>query len=431
MRLRRCTAATATLTILSATPAFAHDGRALAPHDLWHAWSVEPLVVAALIVSAGLYIHGVRALWHNAGTGHGLRRWQAGSFAAGWLVLAVALVSPLHRLGAVLFSAHMVQHELLMVVAAPLLVLGRPVVAWLWSVPTAWRHTLGGWAAAAPVRSTWGLVTLPAVAWMLHAAAIWVWHAPGLYQATLESELVHGLQHTSFLASALLFWWALLPGRAGRLGGPAGIVYLFTTAVHTTVLGALLTLSSRVWYPLYDTTTTPWGLTALEDQQLAGLIMWVPAGLAYLGAALALAASWLRDPKPRGVVAHTFTATVAPLLILAAVLSGCSDGAALSKPEAARLTGGNPDHGAVAIRSYGCGSCHTIPGIRGANALVGPPLAGIGGRSYIAGVLTNSPDNLTRWIQHPQQVDPLTAMPDLGVSEADARDIASYLYTRR
>jgi cytochrome c2 len=122
---------------------------------------------------------------------------------------------------------------------------------------------------------------------------------------------------------------------------------------------------------------------------------------------------------------------VAPLLILAAVLSGCSDGSALSKPEAARLTGGNPDHGAVAIRSYGCGSCHTIPGIRGANALVGPPLAGIGGRSYIAGVLTNSPDNLTRWIQHPQQVDPLTAMPDLGVSEADARDIASYLYTRR
>ena len=427
----RSTTMAATLSALCASPVLAHDARTLVPHDLWGAWSFEPLVIVSLMVSAGLYLRGLHALWLKAGRGHGIRCWQAGSFAAGWLVLAVALVSPLHRLGAVLFSAHMVQHELLMVVAAPLLVLGRPVVAWLWGVPLAWRHTLGIWSAAAPVRSTWGLLTLPAMAWVLHAAAIWLWHAPGIYQATLESELVHGLQHTSFLGSALLFWWTLLPGRAGRLGAPAGIVYLFTTAVHTTVLGALLTLSSRVWYPLYDTTTASWGLTALEDQQLAGLIMWVPAGLAYLAAALAIAASWLQDSKPRAAIAHSLGATLAPLLILSAILSGCSDGAALSKPEAARLTGGDPDHGAVAIQSYGCGSCHTIPGIRGANALVGPPLAGIGGRSYIAGVLTNSPDNLTRWIQHPQQVDPLTAMPDLGVSEADARDIASYLYTRR
>jgi putative membrane protein len=408
-----------------------HDGRSLAPHHLWHAWSFEPLVVGALILSAGLYMLGLGALWGAAGTGHGIRRWQAGAFAGGWSILAIALLSPLHRLGGVLFSAHMVQHELLMVVAAPLLVLGRPVVAWLWGVPLAWRQRLGVWSAAAPVRYTWELATLPSVAWALHALAIWLWHAPGLYQATLDSELVHSLQHTSFLGSALLFWWALLPGRRGRLGAPAGIVYLFTTAIHTTLLGALLTLSSRVWYPLYDNTTAPWGLTALEDQQLAGLIMWVPAGLAYLVAALALAASWLRDPKPRMVTAKTIGAALTPLVILGALLTGCNKGAALSKPEAARLTGGSPDHGATVIRNYGCGSCHTIPGIRGADALVGPPLAGIGGRSYIAGVLTNSPHNLTRWIQHPQEVDPLTAMPDLGVSESDARDIAAYLYTRK
>jgi cytochrome c1 len=83
----------------------------------------------------------------------------------------------------------------------------------------------------------------------------------------------------------------------------------------------------------------------------------------------------------------------------------------------------------VAIRLYGCPACHTIPGIPGARAIVGPELAGISGRPYIAGVLTNTPTNLIRWIHHPQQVDPLTAMPDVGLTEPAARDIASYLYT--
>ena len=99
--------------------------------------------------------------------------------------------------------------------------------------------------------------------------------------------------------------------------------------------------------------------------------------------------------------------------------------------EAAQLTGGNPDRGALAIRQYGCASCHTVPGVPGARGNVGPALGGISGRPYIAGVITNSPDNLIRWIQHPQQIDPLTAMPDVGVNQAVARDIASYLYTLR
>jgi putative membrane protein len=103
----------------------------------------------------------------------------------------------------------------------------------------------------------------------------------------------------SFLGTALLFWWALLHGRAGRLGRPADVIYLFTTSVHTSLLGALLTFSYAVWYSHYEATTLPWGLTPLEDQQLAGVIMWVPAGLAYLVATLALAATWLRDPGAR------------------------------------------------------------------------------------------------------------------------------------
>jgi putative membrane protein len=270
-------------------------GGLLAPHELWSAWSFEPAVLFGLGLTGWLYVNGVRKLWRSAGRGKGLRRWEAGAFASGWIVLVVALVSPLHRLGEVLFSAHMAQHELLMAAAAPLLVLGRPLLAFVWALPMSWRRTLGSWAAIAPVRGTWELLTLPLVAWTLHAAAIWLWHAPPLFEATLRSESIHAIQHLSFLGSGLLFWWALLRGREGRIGRPAAVLYLFTTSMHTSLLGALLTFSSRLWYPLYASNTAAWGITPLEDQQLAGLIMWVPAGLAYLIATLAISASWLSE----------------------------------------------------------------------------------------------------------------------------------------
>ncbi len=279
-----------------------HDGQPLAPHDLWAAWSWEPLVVVPLLLSAWLYVRGLRALWRASGSGHGIRHREALAFACGWITLALSLVSPLHRLGGVLFTAHMAQHELLMVVAAPLLVLGRPVIPFLWALPVTWRRIVGSWSATAGVSRTWELITLPSVAWVLHAVAIWLWHAPSLYQATLGSETVHTLQHVSFFGTGLLFWWAVLHGVGSRLARPAAVIYLFTTAGHTSLLGALLTFSPRLWYPLYDETTAPWGLSPLEDQQLAGVIMWVPAGLSYLIAALALAATWLREPGPHRVL---------------------------------------------------------------------------------------------------------------------------------
>jgi putative membrane protein len=276
----------------------AHDGQPLAPHDLWSGWSLEPAVILSLALGAWLYLRGVRSLWRSAGPGHGIRRWEVAAFAGGWITLLLALVSPLHRLGGVLFSAHMAQHELLMAAAAPLLILGRPLVPFVWALPMTWRRTVGDWASAAPVQGTWRLLTLPLVAWTLHGMAIWLWHAPALFEATLRSDLIHTLQHMSFLGTGLLFWWTLLRGRAGGIGRPAAVLYLFTTSVHTTVLGALLTFSSRAWYPLAPATAA-WGLTPLEDQQLAGLIMWVPANLSYLVAALAIAGAWLKDPAPR------------------------------------------------------------------------------------------------------------------------------------
>jgi len=121
-------------------------------------------------------------------------------------------------------------------------------------------------------------------------------------------------------------------------------------------------------------------------------------------------------------------------LVLAAALAlaACNDEAAMdARRAAAAMTGGDPERGATIARKYGCQACHTIPGVVGADGLVGPPLAGVASRSYLAGVLPNTPDNMVRWIRDPKGVDSLTAMPNTGVSESDARHIAAYLYTLR
>jgi len=224
-----------------------------------------------------------------------VRRWEALSYAAGWFALFVALVSPLHPMGRVLFSAHMTQHEILMLIAAPLLVLGRPVVAYLWAMPVGLARTVGAWGRVPWFQKVWRVLTNPFVAWAIHAAALWVWHIPSLFQATIDNEWVHTAQHLSFLLSALLFWWALIHGREGLKGYGAAVLYLFTTSIHSGALGALITFASTVWYPAYANTTSAWGLTPLEDQQLGGLIMWVPAGLVYIFAGLALFAGWMRE----------------------------------------------------------------------------------------------------------------------------------------
>ena len=404
-----------------------HAGQPLAPHDLPTTWALEPGIVLALGASALLYAGGLRGLWRTR-AGRGIRRWEAVAFAAGWLALAVALVSPLHPLGEALFSAHMAQHELLMVVAAPLLVLGRPIVPFLWAIPIGWRRALGAAARRPGARGTWRALTAPFAAWLLHGAALWLWHLPGPYTATLDSDAVHTLQHASFLGTALLFWYALVHGREGRLGYGAAVFYLFATAMHSGGLGALLTVARRPWYPELGASTAAWGLTPLEDQQLAGLIMWIPAGASYLIAGLFLMAAWMREAERK--TARWQAGAIGTALLFLVVLSGCGMTAeSQSAEQAAMLTGGDPRQGEAAIVRYGCGSCHTIPGIRGADREVGPPLAGIGRRMYIAGVLTNTPEHMVKWIQDPPGIDSLTAMPNLGVKQQEARDIAAYLYT--
>jgi cytochrome c oxidase assembly factor CtaG len=262
-------------------------------------WQPEWPVLTILIASLWFYLRGVQRLWRAASPGRGVSRGEVACFIAGWLVLAAALMPPVHTLGEILFSVHMVEHELLMAVAAPLLVLGRPVIAFLWALPQSARRDVGSLSRARAVNRVWLFAASALVAWAVHALALWVWHLPVLFEAALASELVHSLQHLCFLGAALLYWTSLLHRRHDAEGRGVAVISLFATTLHSSILGALLTLGTVPWYLLYGGRSAAWGLTALEDQQLAGLVMWVPGGLVYMGAALALAAAWLRESETR------------------------------------------------------------------------------------------------------------------------------------
>jgi cytochrome c oxidase assembly factor CtaG len=252
------------------------------------------MIAASLTIGALLYACGVVRAWAAAGVGRSLRAPQVASFAAGWAVLAVALLSRLHEWSETLFTAHMVQHELLMVVAAPLIACGAPLLAITWAAPARWRRAEPNLPWKRARRTVLGWLIAPGAVLCLHALALWLWHVPSFYTAALASDRVHALQHLSFFMTSVLFWWTVVQGQYGHGSYGAAAVYVFGTALQSGVLGALLTFSRWIWYPVYTQQAAAWGLTPLEDQQLAGLAMWVPAGVIFTGAGLACLAAWLR-----------------------------------------------------------------------------------------------------------------------------------------
>jgi len=270
----------------------------LGPGRFWQSWSFDPGVVIGLLLTALLYARGI----HLNRRGHDFNwksRWPVICFAAGEVTLALALISPLHAVGEALFSAHMIQHEVLMLIVAPLLVLGRPLGPFLRGLPKDPRQEIHRFARTSFARKLWRFLTAPAIAFVIHGIAIWVWHAPPLFQGAVTNGFIHAAQHLAFLVTAILFWWALLYGHRGRGGYGAAAVYLFLTAVHTSILGAFLTFSPHPWYPIYGLTTGVWNLSPLEDQQLGGLIMWVPGGVVYVVAGLVLFGLWIAESARR------------------------------------------------------------------------------------------------------------------------------------
>jgi putative membrane protein len=284
---------------ICAPPAFAHGGTAHVHPDApwWTVWNWDPVILPNLILLTWLYGHGLVRMWRRSGVGHTVSRGQAFAFAAALLTLFVALISPIDPLSDELSWVHMVQHMLLMMVAAPLFVLGGPASVMVWALPQSWRLAIGRWRRRIEAwHSPWYLLWQPLLMWSLYAVTLWIWHLPALYHAALRDPWIHEFQHLTFFVASCLFWRVLLDplGRL-RLSRGVGVLYLFTTSLHASVLGVFMALSPQVWYSDYDGRTQAWNLTPLQDQQLAGLIMWMPACMMYAVVATAVFAVWLRS----------------------------------------------------------------------------------------------------------------------------------------
>lgn len=271
---------------------FAHGGTGTGS-SLWSQWSADPFVVLALAATAWAFARG-----------RGRRRARVGPPAAFWIALgaiAAALLSPLDALAGDLASAHMVQHLLLVVVAAPLLVWSAPVGALVAGLPSAARPHLQRARRSARAAPWLRPLRRPGAAWLLHAGTLWFWHVPGPYGAALDHDLVHAAEHGTFLVTAVLFWSPVLAVRGPhRASEGYGALLVFTMGMQGVILSLLLVFSARPWYDGYAATTARWGLDHLADQQLAGAIMWVPAGLVYTAIGVALVARWVVASGSRG-----------------------------------------------------------------------------------------------------------------------------------
>jgi len=258
----------------------------------------EAWIVAALGVAAIAYVAGLCRLWRASARGRGISRREAGAFAAGWLVLAFALPGPLDAWSARSFAVHMTQHEALMLIAAPLLVRGRPLAVWSWALSADWRAATHRLLTRSAWRYVWRTFTRPLGATTLQLGVLFAWHLPAWFDRAVTHAGVHALQHASFLAAALCFWWAVRTGAAARSASRAAsgiaVACVFVTMLATGALGALLTFAPVPWYRAY-VDGTAWGLSALEDQQLGGLLMWVPGNMYMLAAIAAVFYVWAKQ----------------------------------------------------------------------------------------------------------------------------------------
>lgn len=262
------------------------------PGTVWTTWQPDLGILVGILGLVVVYTRGLRRLRTHTGRHVGISRARLSLFVGGVVALAVALVSPLDAMATTLFSAHMVQHLLLIVVAAPLLVAGRLYVAVLPLWPVRWRRWWGRHVTGAlRQRTPLGII----VAVVAHVAVVVVWHAPVVYDVAVTNDAVHALEHLTMLAAGLAFWVAMGAGRHAPVAAAAPAA--FVVVLSFTLLSAAMTVASAPWYASHVTTSTVWGLSPLQDQQLAAAIMWVPGGMVYLVAAAATIVRWLRDDE--------------------------------------------------------------------------------------------------------------------------------------
>lgn len=271
----------------------------------WESWSAPPWATALLLLSGLVYLRGWRRLTRLRPT-H-FPRWRLVCFLGGLATTWIAIASPLDAFGGLLLSAHMVQHLMLMMVAPPLLLLGAPAIPLLKGLPRpVVREALGAFLTSPLFDRVGRTLTHPVVGLSAMTLAMWAWHVPAAFELALRSPSWHEVEHACFLISSLLFWWPVVLPWPSRAQWPAWAtpLYLLSGDVSNTALAAVLTFSDRVLYPSYVAAPRIFGLSALADQTLAGVIMWVPGSLAFLGPAVFVAARLLapttlmRAPKP-------------------------------------------------------------------------------------------------------------------------------------
>ena len=268
------------------------------PATLLTGWSLEAHVLLPLVIALVAY-HWAVGTVDRAHPASRVPRRRVFAWDAGILALVVALQSPIATYDTTLFSAHMVQHLLLTMVAAPLLTLGAPITLLLRVVrPEVRRRWVLPVLHSRPMR----VLAFPVVAWVLFAATMYVSHFSPLFDAALESEPVHILEHALYLGTALLFWWPAVGADPGpwRLPHPARVLYLFIGMPWSSFLGLAIFSSNTVLYAHYATLARDWGPTPLEDQQLAGGIMWAGGDALFLIALILAVRAWLGHEDAEG-----------------------------------------------------------------------------------------------------------------------------------
>ncbi len=292
-------------TALSSSGFLAHDGGPLLPHDALAAWNLDLYIVVPLAITGWLYGRGWRP--SRDGSAHGLA-----TFAA-LVAIVIALLSPIDAIGGILLSGHMVQHVLLTAVAAPLLAWSAPGAAILRGTPVPIRRRFvsarrrTGFDATVIARSR-----SPIARWLLLVAALWLWHSSVLYDLAIRNDFAHALEHVSFLGAAVLFWTVIVGPVRARLAPGVAMLAVFTMTLQGIVLSMLMTFSPIVWYDAYADAATGWNLDPLADQQLAGVIMWVPTGFIHAGILLAILLRWLSSIDDPTVNARTAMTGIRP-----------------------------------------------------------------------------------------------------------------------
>ena len=252
--------------------------------DFWLTqWNLEPSILIGTALITGLYLYAIGPLRKRQFPNEQIMTGQTIAFLSGVLIMFLALVSPLDELGdSYLFSAHMVQHLCLTILGPPLLLLGTPE----WMVKPVLQNKV--------IFKVAKVLTYPVVAFVLYNADFWLWHAPPLYNATLENQTIHILEHLTFIVFGLLYWWPIFsPSKdLPRLTFGGQILYLFVSGMPSVLLGAGLTFSPPLYAP-YIAAPRIWGISAATDQQLGGLIMWVPVSIFYIVIMSVLFIRWM------------------------------------------------------------------------------------------------------------------------------------------